>query len=135
MSERTKEKGMVAVVDQSSKSIQKTEVRQDPLMYYQICISRMICYLLCQQSAPEVEVETFRGDPLEYYYYISVFREAVELKIDDPHDRLVRLLKYTEGEARDTIKRFIQQTPETGYQKVKGIMEIHIEFWQLTGKR
>ena len=135
MSERTKEKGMVAVVDQSSKSIQKREVRQDPLMYYQICISRMICYLLCQQSAPEVEVETFRGDPLEYYYYISVFREAVELKIDDPHDRLVRLLKYTEGEVRDTIKRYIQQTPETGYQKVKGIMEIHIEFWQLTGKR
>ena len=68
----------------------------------------MICYLLRQQSAPEVEVETFRGDPLEYYYYISVFRKAVELKIDDPHDRLVRLLKYTEGEARDTIKRFIQ---------------------------
>ena len=126
---------MVAVVDQSSKSIQKREVRQDPLMYYQTCISRMICYLLCHQSAPEVEIETFRGDPLEYYYYISVFREAVELEIGDPHDRLVRFLKYTEGEARDTIKRYIQQTPETGYQKVKGIMEIHIEFWQLTGKR
>ena len=56
---------------------------------------------------------------MEYHYFISVFREVVELKIHDSHDRLVRLLKYTEGEARDSIKHYIQQTPEAGYQKAK----------------
>ena len=56
-----------------------------------------MCDLLRHQSAPEVEIETFRGDLLEYHYFISVFRKVVELKIDDPHGRLVRLLKYTEG--------------------------------------
>ena len=61
----------------------------------------------------------FRGDSLEYHYFISVFREVVELKIDDSHGRLVRLLKYTEGEARDSMKHYIQQTPEAGYQKAK----------------
>ena len=49
----------------------------------------------------------------------------VELKIDDPHDRLVWLLKYTEGEARDTIKHCVQQTPEAGYQNVKLLLEKH----------
>ena len=65
----------------------------------------------------------FRGDSLEYYYLISVFREVVELKIDDSHGRLVRLLKNTEGEARDSIKHYIQQTPEAGYQKAKLLLE------------
>ena len=88
-------------------------------------LSRMMCDLLRHQSAPEVEIETFRGDPLEYHYFISVFREVVELKIDDPHGRLVRLLKYTEGEARDTIKHCIQQTPEAGYQNAKLLLERH----------
>ena len=57
-------------------------------------LSRMMCVLLRHQSAPEVGIETLRCDPLEYHYFISVFREMVELKIDDPHGRLVRLLKY-----------------------------------------
>ena len=48
-----------------------------------------------------------------------MFREVVELKIDDSHGRLVRLLKYTGGEARDFIKHYIQQTPEAGHQKAK----------------
>ena len=36
-----------------------------------------------------VEIETFKGDSFEYRYFISVFAEVVELKIDDPHGRLV----------------------------------------------
>ena len=60
-----------------------------------------MCDLLHHQSAPEVETETFRGDPLEYHYFILVFREVVELKIDDQHGRLVQLLKYIEDETRD----------------------------------
>ena len=52
-----------------------------------------------------------------------MFREVVELKIDDSHGRLVRLLKYTDGEARDSIKHYIQQAPEAGYQKTKLLLE------------
>ena len=46
---------------------------------------------------------------MDYHYSMSVFKEAVEYKIDDPHERLVRLLKYTEGKARETLKHCIQQ--------------------------
>ena len=62
---------------------------------------------------------------MEYHYLISVFIEVVGVKIVDPHSRLVRLLKYTEGEARDTIKHCIQQTPEAGYQNAKLLLERH----------
>ena len=84
-----------------------------------------MCDLLRHQPTPEVEIEKFRGNSLEYYYFISVFREVVELKIDDPHGRLVRLLSYTEGEARDTIKHCIPYIPEAGYQKTKLLLERH----------
>ena len=43
----------------------------------------------------------------------------------DPHGTLVRLLKYTEGDARGTTKHRIQQTPEAGYQKAKLLLERH----------
>ena len=59
-----------------------------------------MCDLLHHQSAPEYESETFRGDPFQYHYFIYMFREVVELKIDYPHGRLERPVKYTEGETR-----------------------------------
>ena len=49
-------------------------------------LSRMINDLLRHQSAPEVKIETFSGDPLEYHF-ISVFREVLELKINDQADQ------------------------------------------------
>ena len=46
-------------------------------------LSGMMCDLLYHKSAPEVEIKTFRGGPLEYHYFFAVFREVVELKNDD----------------------------------------------------
>ena len=94
----------------SNKQVNTEEKSKTRSSYVSSDLSRMMCDLLRHQSAPEVEIKTFNYDPLEYYYFISVFREVMELKIDDPHDRLVRFLKYTEGEIRDTIKHCIQQT-------------------------
>ena len=71
-------------------------------------LSQMIRNLFYHQSAPNVEIETFTGNPLDYPYFMSVFKGAVEYKIDDLHRRLVRLLKYTEGEGRKTTKHWIQ---------------------------
>ena len=51
-------------------------------------LSQMMCSLLCHKSAPNVEIET-TGNPLDYHYFMSVFKEAVEYKIDDQHGRLV----------------------------------------------
>ena len=86
-------------------------------------LSQMMCNLLHHQSLPKVEIETFTGNPLDYHYFMSVFKEAVEYKIDDSHRRLVRPLKYTEGEARETIKHCIQQPVDTEYDRAKLLLE------------
>ena len=56
---------------------------------------------------------------------MPVFKEAVEYKINDPCDRFVRFLKFTEGEAKDTIKHCIQQSLAVGYQRAKLLLEQH----------
>ena len=56
---------------------------------------------------------------------MSSFREAVERKVDDPHGRLVRLLKFTDGEAKETIRHCIQQPAEIGCRLAKSLLEDH----------
>ena len=78
-------------------------------------VASMICKLFQQQGAPEVEVDKFSGNPLEYQYFSTMFKEVVERKIKDPVGRLTRLIKFTDGEAKDLIKHCIHLTPDIGY--------------------
>ena len=44
----------------------------------------MTLYKLIQkQDAPEADIDTFSGVPLEYLYYKDVFNEVAEKKIED----------------------------------------------------
>ena len=96
-------------------------------------ISRMLCNLLRQQSAPDVDIPVFKGNPLEYHYFMSSFKEALECKIDDPHGRLVHLLEFTDGEAKETynIVYSNHQRLAIDWQKHcwKSTMETHIKYW------
>ena len=47
----------------------------------------------------------------------------MEKKISDPHGRLVRLPKFTEGQAKETIKHGIQQPSKKGYARTKILLE------------
>ena len=44
-------------------------------------INKMMCNLLLYQSAPDAEIDTFKGYPLEYHYFMSLFTEAAEKKL------------------------------------------------------
>ena len=71
--------------------------------------------LLQQQAAPEVDTEYFNGNPFNYHYFIALFSEVVETKIDGPRGRLTRLIKYTR-EPKELIKHCIQPPHDHGYQ-------------------
>ena len=71
-------------------------------------MTTLLCEILKRQCAPEVELDTFEGDPLEFRYFMSSFEEVVENKVTDPKGRLTRLIQY-KGEAKDLIKPCIQQ--------------------------
>ena len=66
--------------------------------------ANMIFKLFQQHGTPEVEVDKFSGNPLKYQYFSTIFKEVVEGKIQDLVRRLTRLIKFSDGEAKDLIK-------------------------------
>ena len=52
---------------------------------------------------PKPEIDKFSGDPLEYQYFILVFKDSVEVKYKDLGKSLLRLLQYTKGPAKKAI--------------------------------
>ena len=78
-------------------------------------VSNTICKLFQQQGTPEVELDKFSGNPLEYQYFSTMFKEVVERKIKDALGKLTRLVKFTDGEAKDLIQHCIHLTPDAGY--------------------
>ena len=83
----------------------------------------ILCKLLQQQAAPEVDIECFDGNSLNYHYFMALFSEVVETKIDDPRGRLTRLIKYTVGEPKELIKHCIQLPHNRGYQIAVTLLE------------
>ena len=83
----------------------------------------MLCRLIKEQSAPDVGIEEFDGNPLNLNYFRSMFHETVEKKIDDPKGGLTQLIKYTSGEARELVKNFIHDRPDVGYTNAMNLLE------------
>ena len=65
-------------------------------------VAKMLCKLIQQEGAP--------------HYFMEVFKEVVEKKIEDPRGRLTRVIKYTTREAKNLIKYCIQQPSAEGYK-------------------
>ena len=78
--------------------------------------------LFQQQRAPEVEVDKFKGNPLEYQYFSKMLKEAIKRKIRDPVGSLTTLIKFTEVEAKDLIKHCIHLKPEIRYDTAITLM-------------
>ena len=51
-----------------------------------------------------VDMEQFDGNSLNYHYFMELFAEVVQTKIEEPRGRLTRLMQFTTGEARELIK-------------------------------
>lgn len=58
--------------------------------------ARMTCKFLSQQSA---HIDVFDSNPLEFYYFMSIFDKMVRSKVIDPISKLTQLIKDTKAEA------------------------------------
>ena len=76
----------------------------------------MLSKLVREQSASQDDIEPFEGNPLDFTYFMSMFQESVEKKIDDPRGKLTQLIKYTRGEPRELVKHFINDRADCGYK-------------------
>ena len=85
-------------------------------------VSDVLCQLLKEQSASDVDADVFDCNPLKFKYFMTLFREVVQSKIEDPRGRQTRLIKYSTGEARELNKNCIQQLANKGYENVVNLL-------------
>ena len=97
----------------------KDERRKGKVEFTDTSVADMLSKMMKQQSAQEIDFDVFDRNQLNLYYFIAVFREAAEKKIEDPRGRLIRLIKYTTGEGKDLIKNCIQLPANDGYEAAK----------------
>ena len=78
-------------------------------------VGDLLCTLVREQAASQVTIENFDGNPLNFAYFLSMFTESVEKKIEDAMGRLTRLIKCATAEAQELVKHFINDKPEQRY--------------------
>ena len=81
-----------------------------------------LCHLVKQQLAPDIELDVFDCNPLDFHYFMTLFHEVMEKRIDDPRGRLPRLVKYTSRNTKEIIKHCVQEPPTMVYQHAKKII-------------
>ena len=86
--------------------------------------TEMLSKLVREHSAPQVDMEPFEGNPLDFTYFMSMFQESVEKKIDDPRGRLTRLIKCTRGEPRELVKHSINYGADCDYKNAIALLQI-----------
>ena len=47
-------------------------------------VTEMMCERLQQQAAPDLEIDIFDGNSMDFHYFMAVFKEVVENKVTDP---------------------------------------------------
>ena len=71
---------------------------------------------------PRAEIITFNRDPLEYCQFIHNFNVNIASLINDPCRRLVYLIQYCQGEAKQVIENCCMYEPKCGSKKAREIL-------------
>ena len=58
---------------------------------------------------------------------MTLFMEVVESKIEDPHGRLTRFIKYTTGEAKELTSTALSNQPVKGMRMLSIFYEEDLE--------
>ena len=87
-----------ATLDNQNEDRSNSRRRQQKSVHENDNAAEMLSKLVLQQSSPQVGMELFEGNPLDFTHLMSIFQESVEKKIDDTRRRLTQLIKYTRGE-------------------------------------
>ena len=74
-------------------------------------------------ALPKKELAIFDGDPLEYWNFIKSFETSIVSNVAGESEKLMYLLQYTSGVAKDTIKCCLYKDPSLGYQTARKLLE------------
>ena len=73
-------------------------------------------------TLPQPELQTFGGDPTEYYDFIRAFEHLIERKIQGSSVRLYDLVQYTTSQVRDLVRSCLAMPETTGYAKARELL-------------
>ena len=59
---------------------------------------------------------------MNFHYFMAVFNETVEKKVDNPIGKLTWLIKYTKGDAKEMVRNCIQLPAEIGFETTKRLL-------------
>ena len=90
---------------------------------HEIDTNEILFRLMRQQSASEIDIDCFDGNFVNYRYFMAIFKKVVENRIDDSRGRLIMLIKYNKGDAKELVMNCIHQPPREGYQIAKMLLE------------
>ena len=85
-------------------------------------VSKIMCQVLKQQSALDIDIDIFSENPMDFHYFMAVFNVIVEKKVDNPRGKMARLIKYTTGDAKEMVKKCIQLPAEIGFETAKRLL-------------
>ena len=87
-------------------------------------IDKMTLTIKQEFALPKKELAIFDGDPLEYWNFIKLFKTSiVSINAASESEKLMYLLQYTSGVAKDTIKCCLYKDPSLGYQAARKLLE------------
>ena len=74
-------------------------------------------------ALPKKELAIFDGDSLEYWTFIKSFETSIVSNAASESEKLMYLLQYISGVAKDTIKCCLYKDPSLGYQTARKLLE------------
>lgn len=76
-------------------------------------------------SLPSLAIPVFKGDPLDYQFFIRVFEHAIEKRTDNSKDRLHFLEQFTAGQPQDLVRSCQYMPLDRGYLEAKRLLKRH----------
>ena len=71
---------------------------------------------------PKVEIRHFDGNPLGYWMFVRQFELCIERRVEDPGQRLLYLMYYCKGRAKESIKGCVMLESREGYMRAREIL-------------
>ncbi|XP_071479017.1 uncharacterized protein [Diadema antillarum] len=78
--------------------------------------------LMLSMNMPKPDMITFDGDPIKYWNFMNSFDVNVASKISDDRMKLMYLVQFCEGKAKESIECCVLMDPHMGYMKAREIL-------------
>lgn len=93
------------------------------IMRHQNTITEVLVKQQRLSSLPPLSIPMFKGDPLEYKFFMRAFEHGIEDKTENCKDRLYFLEQFTMGQPRELVQSCQHMELSSGYKEAKRLLK------------